>query len=486
MARFYDTILGEYIKNPGVKGISLDKLSGKDFNYLMMSYDYVTDKGEKNFKDVDLPLAAIYSGEDVYITNKLFEKQKSENLTENNILKNIEIPLIDVLKNIELNGVKIDRDRLKEIGNLLQNEIILLEKEIYKLAEEDFNINSPKKVGEILFGKLGLPSSKKTKTGWSVSAEVLGDLAHKYPIAQMIVDYRHYSKILSTYVDGLLNIVSDDDLVHTNYNQTVTTTGRLSSTNPNLQNIPSSSGIAGEIRSAFISRFENGKVLSIDYSQVEVRILAILSKDKNLLEAFKNNLDIHHKTAEFLFPGETITPSKRKIAKSVNFGVIYGISPFGLSKMIGGSVSESKNYIDTFFNSYPKVREFLDETIKNCEKNLYVETIFGRKRFINGINDKNKIIKQAAEREAINMPVQGTSADIIKLAMIKTQEFLEKNKLKSKMIMQVHDELVFDVFPGEEEQISKNIKNIMENILENSEIILKADVSIGKNWKEAK
>ncbi|MBF0913693.1 DNA polymerase I, partial [Candidatus Gracilibacteria bacterium] len=201
MARFYDTILGEYIKNPGVKGISLDKLSGKDFNYLMMSYDYVTDKQEKNFKDVDLPLAAIYSGEDVYITNKLFEKQKSENLTENNILKNIEIPLIDVLKNIELNGVKIDRDRLKEIGNLLQNEIILLEKEIYKLAEEDFNINSPKKVGEILFGKLGLPSSKKTKTGWSVSAEVLGDLAHKYPIAQMIVDYRHYSKILSTYVD---------------------------------------------------------------------------------------------------------------------------------------------------------------------------------------------------------------------------------------------------------------------------------------------
>ena len=226
--------------------------------------------------------------------------------------------------------------------------------------------------------------------------------------------------------------------------------------------------------------------MSIDYSQVEVRILAILSKDKNLLEAFKNNLDIHHKTAEFLFPGETITPSKRKIAKSVNFWVIYWISPFWLSKMIWWSVSESKNYIDTFFNSYPKVREFLDETIKNCEKNLYVETIFWRKRFINWINDKNKIIKQAAEREAINMPVQGTSADIIKLAMIKTQEFLEKNKLKSKMIMQVHDELVFDVFPWEEEQISKNIKNIMENILENSEIILKADVSIWKNWKEAK
>lgn len=486
MAKFYDTLIWEYIKNPGVKWIWLDKLSWKEFNYLMISYDYITNKWDINFKDVDLALAAIYSWEDVYITNKLFEKQKKEKLTENNIIKDIEIPLINVLKNIEINWVKIDRDRLKEIWNLLENEIIILEKKIYKLVEEEFNINSPKKVWEILFWKLWLPSSKKTKTWWSVSAEVLWDLAYKYPIAQLIVDYRHYSKILSTYVDWLLNILWENDLIHTNYNQTVTTTWRLSSTNPNLQNIPSSLWIAWEIRSAFISRFENWKILAVDYSQVEVRILAILSGDENLLDAFKNNQDIHHKTAEFLFPWETIDSSKRKIAKSVNFWVIYWISPFGLSKMIWWMVSESKNYIEKFFKSYPKVRDFLDKTIENCEKNLYVETLFWRKRYINWINDKNKIIKQAAEREAINMPIQWTSADIIKLAMIKSQDFLEKNNLKSKMIMQVHDELVFDVFPSEEDILKENIKKIMENILQNKEIILKADISIWKNWKEAK
>ena len=486
MARFYDTLVWEYIKNPWTKWIWLDKLSPKEFNYVMISYDYVTDKWNKNFKDVDLPLASIYSGEDVYITNKLFEKQKKDSITQNQVLQKIEIPLIEVLKNIELNWVKIDRNRLKEIWTILQNEIFNLEKKIYLQAWEEFNINSPKKVWEILFLKLWLPSGKKTKTWFSVSAEVLWDLAHNYPIAQLIVDYRHYSKLLSTYIDWIISILSEDDFVHTSYNQTVTTTWRLSSTNPNLQNIPTGEGIAWEIRSAFISRFDWWKILSVDYSQVEVRILAILSKDENLLNAFKKWEDIHHKTAQFLFPNETISSSKRKIAKSVNFWVIYGISAFWLSKMIWASVKESKDYIEKFFYSYPKVKEFLDETIKNCEKNLFVETIFWRKRFINWINDKNRIIKQAAEREAINMPIQWTSADIIKLAMIKSLDFLEKNNLNSKMIMQVHDELVFDVFPWEEEFLEKNIKNIMENILENSEIILRADASIGLNWRETK
>lgn len=486
MARFYDTMIWEYIKNPWVRWISLDKISAKEFNYFMMSYDYVTNKGQINFKDVDLPLAAIYSWEDVYITNKIFEKQKQENLTENKVLNEIEIPLIDVLKKIELNWVKIDRDRLKEIGILLENEIKILEKKIYENTEEEFNINSPKKVWEILFEKLWLPTWKKTKTWYSVSAEVLTDLAHKYPIAEMIASYRHYSKILSTYIDWLLEILSTNDFIHTNYNQTIASTWRLSSTNPNLQNIPSSSWIAWEVRSAFVSRFENGKILAIDYSQVEVRILAILSGDKNLIDAFKNNIDIHQKTAEFLFPWETIDSSKRKIAKSVNFWVIYGISAFWLSKMIWWMVSESKTYIEKFFESYPDVKKYMEETVKNCEQNLFVETFFWRKRFINGINDKNKVIKNWAEREAINMPIQWTSADIIKLAMIKSQKFLEENNLKSKMIMQVHDELVFDIFPWEEEKVSQNIKNIMENILENTPIKLRADISIWNNWRETK
>lgn len=486
MARFYDTLLWEYIKNPWVRWISLDKLSTKEFNYMMISYDSITNKAKINFKDVDLETASIYSWEDVYITNKLYEKQVSEKVDQNTVLTQIEIPLLQVLKKMEINWVKIARDKLKEIWTILENEIMILEKKIYSLAETEFNINSPKQVWEILFDKLALPKWKKTKTGYSVNADVLWELAHEFEIAQMIVDYRHYSKLLSTYIEWLSELLDDDDFLHTNYNQTIASTWRLSSTNPNLQNIPSSNGIAWVIREAFISRFENGNILAIDYSQVEVRILAILSWDENLLSAFISGEDIHHKTANFLFPNKTITSSERKIAKAVNFWVIYWISSFWLSQMIGISMWEAKTYINKFFESYPKVRIFLDNIIKDCEKNNFVETIFWRKRYINGINDLNKMVKSWAEREATNMPIQWTSADIIKLAMIESQNFIEKNNLKSVMIMQVHDELVFDVFPGEEEILKKEISNIMENILTDKPIKLKTDAKIGKNWREAK
>lgn len=486
MARFYDTLLWEYIKNPWVRWISLDKLSTKEFNYMMISYDSITNKAKINFKDVDLETASIYSWEDVYITNKLYEKQVSEKVDQNTVLTQIEIPLLQVLKKMEISWVKIARDKLKEIWTILENEIMILEKKIYSLAETEFNINSPKQVWEILFDKLALPKWKKTKTGYSVNADVLWELAHEFEIAQMIVDYRHYSKLLSTYIEWLSELLDDDDFLHTNYNQTIASTWRLSSTNPNLQNIPSSNGIAWVIREAFISRFENGNILAIDYSQVEVRILAILSWDENLLSAFISGEDIHHKTANFLFPNKTITSSERKIAKAVNFWVIYWISSFWLSQMIGISMWEAKTYINKFFESYPKVRIFLDNIIKDCEKNNFVETIFWRKRYINGINDLNKMVKSWAEREATNMPIQWTSADIIKLAMIESQNFIEKNNLQSVMIMQVHDELVFDVFPGEEEILKKEISNIMENILTDKPIKLKTDSKIGKNWREAK
>lgn len=486
MARYYDTMLAEYIKNPWIRWISLDKLSTKEFNYMMISYDSITDKAKINFRDVDLKIASIYSWEDVYITNKLYSKQELEKSSENNVLNEIEIPLMWVLKKIEINWVKISRDKLKEIWIILENEIKRLEKVIYSLAETEFNINSPKQVWEVLFEKLALPKWKKTKTWYSVSAEVLSELAHEFEIAQLIVDYRHYSKLLSTYIEWLSDLLDENDFLHTNYNQTIASTWRLSSTNPNLQNIPSSNWIAWTIREAFISRFENGKILAIDYSQVEVRILAILSWDENLLNAFKNNIDIHHKTAEFLFQNKTITSSERKIAKAVNFWVIYGISSFWLSKMIGISMWDAKTYINKFFESYPKVRLFLNETIKFCEKNNYVETIFWRKRYINGINDLNKIVKQASEREATNMPIQWTSADIIKIAMIRSQDFIEKNNLKSLMIMQVHDELVFDIYPWEEQIIQEAVCNIMENVLENKPIKLKTDAKIGTNWRETK
>ncbi|MCP4522608.1 MAG: DNA polymerase I [Candidatus Gracilibacteria bacterium] len=486
MAQYYDTLLGEYIQNPGMKGLSLDKLALKKYNYEMMSYDSMTEKGKINFKDISLNSAGKYSGEDVLLTYKLYTEQKNKDITSNKVLLDIELPTLEVIKKMEIDGVKIERNKLKGIGLLLDQEIDRLEKSIHTQAGEEFNIKSPKQVGEILFGKLALPKGKKTKTGYSVSADVLGELSHQFPIAQDIVDYRHYTKLQSTYIDGLLDIADKNDYIHTSYNAAVTTTGRLSSTKPNLQNIPSSDGIAGEIRSAFVSRFEGGKIMASDYSQVEVRLLALMSGDENLLQAFKDNKDIHHKTAEFLFPGETITSDCRKVAKAVNFGVIYGISGFGLSKMIGINMKDSKKYIDAFYESYPKVKIYFDKLISDCEENGYVETLYGRKRYIPGINDLNNIIKSAAKREAMNMPIQGTSADIIKLAMIEIAEFIKKEKLNSLMIMQVHDELVFDIYPGEEDFLSENIKKIMESILHDKEIILKSDVILGENWRETK
>ena len=485
-ARFYDTLLWEYIKNPWIRWLSLDKLSIKDFWYKMISYDEITNKKKLNFRDVELKNASIYSWEDVYITNKLYLKHLEEKTTDNKILNEIEIPLIQVLKEMEINWVFIDIDKLKWIWILLATEIDRLQKSIISEVEEEFNINSPKQVGDILFGKLALPKWKKTKTWYSVNAEVLWELAHDYQIAQKIIDYRHYTKLQSTYIDWLLWLIDDEWLVHTSYNTAVTSTWRLSSTSPNLQNIPSSNWIAWEIRDAFISRYPKWKILAFDYSQVEVRLLAIMSEDKNLLDAFKNWVDIHHRTAEFIFPDRTITNNERKIAKAVNFWVIYWISSFGLSKMIWISMKDAKTYIDKFYESYPNVKLYLEKIIKWCEENKYVETLFWRKRFINWINDLNKMVKSGAEREAINMPIQWTSADIIKIAMIEIYNYIKESDLKSKMIMQVHDELVFDVYPWEEEILKKEIPNIMHNILKDSPITLKVDVWEWNSWKDAK
>ncbi len=498
MAKIYDTLLWEYIKNPWIRGLSLDKLSEKYFDYEMIHYNDITNSGKISFDEISLDLASKYSAEDVYITYKLFEKQKEEKITENKILKKIEIPLLEVLKYMELCWVKIDRDRLKELWSILENEIKWLELVIFDLAWEEFNISSPKQVWEILFEKLWLPKWKKTKTWYSVWVEVLENLSKEYEIAEKILTYRHYKKLLSTYIDWMLKILSDDDFVYTSYNQTITTTWRLSSTNPNLQNIPVWDWIAWEIRSAFISRFDSWNIMSFDYSQVEVRILAILSWDKHLLEAFKKWEDIHKKTAEFIFNKTDISIWERKIAKAVNFWVIYWISAFWLSKMINISVKEAKNYIEKFFLKYKQVEVFFDEVISLAQKNAYVESLFGRRRYINWINDRNKIVQNASIREAKNMIIQATAADVIKLAMKDVFDFLQKKKLKSKMIMQVHDELVFDVYPWEKDILQKNISKIMSNVLQNYKkdfvfkieekdlIELKVDSNYWKTWKDAK
>ncbi len=484
MVKFYDTLIWEYIKNPWVRWLSLDKLAKSYFDYKMISYKEITDNKKINFEEVNLIPASEYSAEDVYITNKIYQKQKKEKVTENKILQDIEIPLIEVLKNMELAWVKINREKLKWTWTLLEKETIKLEKEIYSLAWEEFNIKSPKQVWEILFSKLWLPKWKKTKTGWSVNSEVLLNLSKQYPIAQNIVDYRRYSKLLSTYVEWLTKLLDDNDMLHTSYNSTVTATWRLSSTNPNLQNIPAWKWISAEIRQAFISRWENWKIIAFDYSQVEVRLLAIMSKDENLLSAFKEGFDIHSKTSELIF--WNTNPENRKLAKTINFWVIYGISSFGLNKMIDSWVKQAQIYINKFYESYPKVGTFFEKTIKEAKEKGYVETIFGRRRYIAWINDSNALIRKSAEREAMNMPIQWTSADIIKIAMIEVAKFMEQKKLKSYMIMQVHDELVFDVYSGEEVILEKEIKNIMENILKDSVIKLKVDIWIGDNWGKAK
>lgn len=487
MVKFYDTLLWEYLKKPWWKWLSLDDLAIKYFDYKKISYNDLHISKNQDFSDLDLSIASKYSGEDVYITNLLYQNQKKESIINDKLLLDIEIPLIEILCDMEIVWVKVDENKLRQVWEELKKELKRLEKQIYIQAWEQFNISSPKQVWYILFDKLGIKKWKKTKTWYSVDLEVLESLSFDYEIAKNILLYRKYFKLLSTYVNGLIWLINKKtNRIHTSYNQTVTTTGRLSSTSPNLQNIPSSSDwFASIIRTCFVPFEKDDLIASFDYSQIELRILAIMSNDFNLLQAFKEWVDIHKNTWSFLFWKDNITSDERKIAKSVNFWIIYWISSFWLSKMIWISQKEAKTYIEKFYEKYPKVWVFFDDIIKSAEKNWYVETMFKRKRFLPNILDKNQVIKKQAEREAINMPIQWTAADIIKIAMIKVSQFLKQNNLKSQMIMQVHDELVFNVKKDEFELLKKEISDIMENIID-APIKLKVDVWYWKNWWDCK
>ena len=488
---YYDTMLAEYLKNPGQRWLSLDALAKRKYKYEMKSYEDITQKKKLSFHEVELATAAKYSGEDVYITHKLYQEQK-QNIKQNdkdttyNIFYDIELPLLKILSDMEMRGMKIDRDFLKWLQGRLENAIKEIEIEIYELAWQKFNIKSPKQVWEILFWKLWLPKDKKIKTGFSVDSKVLENLAKTFPIAASISKHRHYSKLLSTYVIGLLEGIDNNNKIHTSFNQTITATWRLSSTNPNLQNIPHWDDIAWEIRKAFIPYKESDLLVAFDYSQIEIRLLAMMSKDESLLCAFRDEKDIHQLTAEFIFKKNNISSTERKFAKAVNFWVIYGISPYWLSKILNIGQKDCREYIDTFYASYPKVRTYYDNILHNARKNWYVETIFWRRRFIPAINDRNKIIANSAEREAINMPIQGSNADIIKMAMIQIQSYLDTNNCKSSMLLQVHDELIFNIIQDEKDLLLGVIPHIMENIIQDSPINLKVDIAIGKNWKECK
>lgn len=405
---------------------------------------------------------------------------------QNDLLLNIELPLSRVLASMEREGFQIDSKGIEEFGNSISDKIDALISEIYSQVGYEFNLNSPKQLGEALFEKMGLPAKKKTKTGYSTNAEVLESLAADYPVVSKILEYRTYSKLKSTYCDGLLKVVGEDGRVHSSFNQTETRTGRISSSEPNLQNIPVRSPLGKEMRRYFRAK-EGYTLVDADYSQIELRVLAHMANDKNMIAAFNNGDDIHAITASQVFdmPLMMVTPLMRSRAKAVNFGIVYGIGAFSLSKNIGVSVPEAKEYIDNYLSHFSSVRDFMKQTVENARKNGYVETVYNRRRYLPEINNSNGNIRAGAERMAMNMPVQGTAADIIKIAMIKVRDALEKMNFKARLILQVHDELIVEAPDEEAETVAAILKREMENAV-NMRVRLTADVGCGKTWYEAK
>ena len=421
----------------------------------------------------------------IYETKDLLEeKLKSENLTE--LFEKIELPLSYVLGDMEFDGVYVDKKVLEEMGEEIKIKLELISKDIYNQAGCVFNISSPMQLSDVLFNKLNLPHGKKGKSNLSTSIDVLQKLKDKHPIIDLIIEYRMLSKLYSTYIEGLINSISSDNKIHTIYTQNLTRTGRLSSIEPNLQNIPARSEYGKLIRKAFVPS-DNSIIISGDYSQIELRILAHMSKVPSLVDAFKNDIDIHTKTAADIFKvdEQLVTKDMRRIAKAVNFGIIYGISKYGLSENLNISNKEASDFIDSYLITYPGVKQYMDDTIKKSYETGYALTIFNRKRNIEELKNTNYMIRQSGERMALNTPIQGTSADIIKKAMIEIYDEMKKNNLKSKMIIQVHDELVFDCVKEEKDKLVNIMTNVMENVCK-LEVPLKIEIEYGNNWYEAK
>lgn len=484
----FDTMIAGYLLEYNIKE-DISYLANS-FNYNIPFYDemYLKNKSKSLYEEEDIKKtakAALLKAKFIYETKNIFEeKLKEEKLLD--LFEEIEMPLSKVLGDMEYNGVLIDQNELNKLGEEFKIKIELLEQSIYNDAGEKFNISSPKQLGEILFDKLQLPHGKKNKSGYSTSIDVLNKLLGKHPIIEKIIEYRTINKLYTTYVEGLKNAICRDGKIHTIYTQTLTRTGRLSSIEPNLQNIPIRNEYGALIRKAFIPS-ENGIIMSGDYSQIELRILSHMANIDSLKKAFYDNIDIHTKTASDIFkiPTDLVDKKMRRIAKAVNFGIIYGISSFGLSENLHIRPKEAKEFIDSYLQTYPGVKQYMDDTIKKAYENGYVRTLFNRKRTIGELQNKNYMIRQSGERIALNTPIQGTSADIIKKAMIEIAKKLEQEKMQTKMIIQVHDELVFDVPNNEKEKIEKIIKDIMENVCELS-VPLNVEIAYGKNWREAK
>ena len=487
-----DTMLMSYVLNSTGTRHGLDRMAMHYLQYQPMKYEEVAGSASKqiNFAQVEIPAATFYAAEDADITFRLFnllDKKLKKEPKLINLLKTLEYPMLKSLLRVETNGAKINTSMLAEYSKELGLKIDELSKTAFKMAGEEFNMDSPKQLVEILYNKLELPVLKKTPKGQpSTNEDTLQRLAEEYELPKVIIQYRGLAKLKSTYTDSLINIQHPDTKrIHTSYQQAVTSTGRLSSTEPNLQNIPIKTAEGRKIREAFVA--EKGNVLiSADYSQIELRIMAHLSGDKNLTHAFNNNIDVHSATASEIFdvPLKEVTTDHRRSAKAINFGLIYGMSAFGLTRQLGIPRHEAQAYLDTYFERYTGVREYMDSTKELAKKNLYVETILGRKLHVTEINASNGLRRQAAERAAINAPLQGSAADIIKKAMIDVDEWIGEDNPNIKMIMQVHDELIFEVKKGFAEEALTHVISLMERAVKLN-IPLIVDANQGANWNEA-
>jgi len=456
-------------------------------SYTIPFYDTFYGKGVKLSEQDETETAKLIVNKAKFIydtKDKLIKELEENNMHD--LFYNIELPLSYVLGDMEFDGVYVDKKVLEEMGEEIKIKLELLSKDIYNHAGCEFNISSPNQLGEVLFNKLNLPHGKKGKNGYSTAADVLEKLKGKHPIIELIMEYRMLSKLYSTYIEGLISTISSDNKVHTIYTQNLTRTGRLSSIEPNLQNIPARTEYGKLIRKAFIPS-DDSIIISGDYSQIELRILAHLSKVPSLIEAFKNDLDIHSKTASDIFkmPVDMITKDMRRIAKAVNFGIIYGISNFGLSENLNISNKEAKDFIDSYLTTYPGIKDYMNQTIKCAYETGYSKTMFNRKRNIEELKNTNYMIRQSGERMALNTPIQGTSADIIKKAMVEIHNEMKNKNMKSKMIIQVHDELVFDCLKAEKDDLIEIMTRVMENVC-SLEVPLKIEVEYGNNWYEAK
>ncbi|MDK2990889.1 MAG: polymerase [Clostridiales bacterium] len=467
-------------------------VEGIDFDAMIAAYlldpsqnNYDIKRLVKQYLEIDDD-AASHAGYLWRLMNIMLPQIKENEM--NALFYDIEMPLTRVLADMEINGFTVDVQMLKELADDFERMIDGLTKEIYVLAGEEFNINSPKQLGAILFEKLKLPVGKKTKTGYSTDIEVLKQLQLQHDIVPKIIDYRQLTKLKSTYIDGLMNMADPiTHKIHSNFNQTVTVTGRISSTEPNLQNIPVKTELGHQIRKAFVPSSPDYLLLDADYSQIELRVLAHMSRDQNMIDAFLKGQDIHARTASEVFgiPLEQVTPLMRSRAKAVNFGIVYGISDFGLARNIGISRSEAKQYIEQYFARYNGVRRFMDETIEFAKKHGYVTTMFKRRRYLPELASSNRTVRSFGERAAMNTPIQGTAADIIKKAMVDIYSALKENEYRSKLILQVHDELIIEVHRDEVDEIKDLVKDKMEGVVK-MDVPLVADIHVGENWYDAK